>query len=369
MKSTTFKKKILSIDGGGIRGIIPAILLDYIEHKTGKHIAQTFDLISGTSTGGILALGLTKPKENSQPQYAAKDLVSFYRDRGAEIFHERIYGHVDDLIQSKYSSKNRKKVLKEYFDDAQIQTALTGLLITSYDIELRIPVFFVSRPEAAVYDDYYEKICDRYTMLQAAMATSAAPTFFPPYHVQKLRELKRRFSNSKDKIKDELEDLNYALVDGGAFANNPASLALMEAMLQKNVTPDQPKEPIRRDEILLVSLGTGSLTRRYKYEQAKKWGQIKWILPFIDIVFDAQSESVACQLDQLLIHDLEVARSERQETGVEYMPHYFRFQEFLHDANDSMDDASPDNIRDLENLAKKLIEDKKEELEQLCNLL
>ena len=71
--------KILSIDGGGIRGIIPAIILAEIEERTEKRVADLFDLIAGTSTGGILALGLTKPNEERKPQYAARDLVDLYK--------------------------------------------------------------------------------------------------------------------------------------------------------------------------------------------------------------------------------------------------------------------------------------------------
>ena len=346
----SFKKKVLSIDGGGIRGIIPAIILDYIEQKAGKPVSKIFDLIAGTSTGGILSLALTKPKSNGLPEFTAKDIVSLYRDRGSEIFHERLPGHLDELIQSKYGSNNRENVLKAYLGNTPISSALTGVFITSYDIDLRIPIFFVSRKELEVNDEYFEKICDRYTMLQAGMATSAAPTFFPPYQIQKFRKIEKTFKDGTD----EIEAPNYALVDGGAFSNNPASLALMEAMISHKIDTG---EDLHRKDVLMVSLGTGSLTRRYRYEQASKWGQLQWMLPFIDIVFDAQSESVACQLDQLLVHQLPNE------------PHYFRYQGLLRDANDSMDDASQDNIQKLEDLAANIIEKNSEELDRLCALL
>lgn len=345
----SFKRKILSIDGGGIRGIIPATVLDYIEQKKGKPISQIFDLIAGTSTGGILSLTLTKPGADGLPQFTAKDIIALYRDQGAEIFHERFPGPFDDLIQAKYGSENREKVLSDYFGNTLLNAALTDLFITSYDIELRIPVFFVSKPEAQVNAQYYEKICGNYTMLQAAMATSAAPTFFPPYQIPKLRPLDKIFQDATN----EKESPQYALIDGGAFANNPASLALMEAMITYQ---HDTNEELARQDVLVVSLGTGSLTRSYKYAQSKNWGQLKWMLPFINIVFDAQSEAVACQLDQLLIHKL----SQKQ---------YFRYQEFLTEANDDMDDASPENIQELEKLAAQLIEKNQDDLDQLCDLL
>ena len=80
------RMNILSIDGGGIRGIIPAIVLAEIEKNTGSKIANLFDLIAGTSTGGILALGLTRPGNDSTPQYSASDLVTLYEEEGRNVF-------------------------------------------------------------------------------------------------------------------------------------------------------------------------------------------------------------------------------------------------------------------------------------------
>ena len=78
--------KILSIDGGGIRGIIPAIVLAEIERRTGRPTAQLFDLVAGTSTGGILALGLTIPKTTGAPLYTARSLAEMYEREGSRIF-------------------------------------------------------------------------------------------------------------------------------------------------------------------------------------------------------------------------------------------------------------------------------------------
>ena len=79
--------RVLSIDGGGIRGIIPALMLGEIERRTNKPIAELFDLIAGTSTGGILALGLTVPGPDGKPKYCADELVQLYKEEGPRIFH------------------------------------------------------------------------------------------------------------------------------------------------------------------------------------------------------------------------------------------------------------------------------------------
>ncbi|WP_333342459.1 patatin-like phospholipase family protein [Microcoleus sp. BROC3] len=108
---------MLSIDGGGIRGIIPAIVLNYIEERTGKRIATMFDFIAGTSTGGILALGLTRKNSdssiNNEPEYTAAELVNFYRKYGQKVFKENLIGDLDDLLQPTHNPKGKQEVLKD----------------------------------------------------------------------------------------------------------------------------------------------------------------------------------------------------------------------------------------------------------------
>src|SRR2546421_11063200 len=97
--------KILSIDGGGIRGIIPATVLAEIEKRTKKPIAKLFDLIAGTSTGGIIALALTKPNYEGKPEYQAQDVVDLYELKGQNIFHQSMWHRLNtfnNLIEEKY---------------------------------------------------------------------------------------------------------------------------------------------------------------------------------------------------------------------------------------------------------------------------
>jgi len=172
------------------------------------------------------------------------------------------------------------------------------------------------------------------------MATSAAPTFFPPYKLPTVHDTAEGY---------------YALVDGGIFANNPSSLAMMEAMISYKRNTG---EELRRADTLVVSLGTGSLTKKYKYSDVKNWGQLQWAIPLLNVVLDGQSESVAYQLDQLM-----VTKGENRN--------YYRFQLQLSGENDhdQMDNASPSNIKYLEDLGNILIEQRQESLDKLCNLL
>jgi uncharacterized protein len=201
--------KVLSIDGGGIRGIIPAMVLGEIEDRTGKPASELFDLIAGTSTGGILALGLAKPTVGSnKPQYKAEELAELYEKEGGRIFSRSVWHRTRALgstLEEKYPSEGIEGVLDEYFGETRLQDALTNVLVAAYEIERRIPWFF--RSERAK-----ERIDYDFPMKQVARATSAAPTYFEPV-----------------KIGAEGSSDYYALIDGGVFANNPALCAYVEA--------------------------------------------------------------------------------------------------------------------------------------------
>ncbi len=339
-----YKYKVLSIDGGGIRGIIPAKILAEIEKRTEERIFKLFNLIAGTSTGGILASGLTKPAPNDskEPHYTAEKLIDMYRKDGKDIFYEPPWerlSKVDDIIRPKYSSDGRDKILIKYLGDTPLQDALTEVFITSYDIELRAPVFFVSKPgKEETYSRVFRKICSGFTMQQASMATSAAPTYFEPYQVPTTHPTEKGL---------------YTLIDGGVFANNPTSLAVMEAII------DQKKagQKLDLDDILVVSLGTGSLTRRYPYDMAKNWGLLGWVQPLLNITLDGSSESVAVQLEQLL------------PRAQDKPPQYYRFQAFLNEANDDIDATDLENINNLEKLANQIIKERDRDLDELCTQL
>jgi len=347
-----YQFKILSIDGGGIRGIIPAMILTEIENRTQKPIFSMFDLLAGTSTGGILSLGLAKPKtEPTDPgkrldppeaEYSAQNLLDLYVNHGAEIFYEpffeQLLGDFDDIVKPKYSPDGRNEVLKRYFGETPMKEALTEVFITSYDIEIRTPVFFTNQIEKQETESrVFRKICSGFSMREAAMATSAAPTYFPPYHLATAQN----------------PSGFYTLVDGGVFANNPASLAIMEGIIDGKKRGNL----MNLDEVLVVSLGTGSLTKKYHYEEAKNWGLLGWVQPIINITLDGSSESVACQLEQLLP---KASGKPKQ---------YYRFQSFLSTDLEPMDNAKPDNIAKLKEVAVQIIEERDKDIDELCEQL
>src|ERR1051325_2796857 len=177
--------RILCIDGGGIRGIIPAMIIADIERRTRQPVSELFDLIAGTSTGGILALALVKPGDDDKPQYTAEDVIRLYETQGRRIFSRSLLHRVvslDGLANKKYQSGPVEKVLEEFIGEAWLSDALTDVMVTSFDIELRDAFFFRS------YRAQKNKEKFDYLMRDVARATSAAPTYFEPELINKRKD-------------------------------------------------------------------------------------------------------------------------------------------------------------------------------------
>ncbi|MBN3911066.1 MAG: patatin-like phospholipase family protein [Nostoc sp. NMS1] len=346
------KYKILSIDGGGIRGIIPALLLAEIERRTQKPIFSLFDLITGTSSGGILALGLTKPRLSSDvsdnsplAEYTAEDLLQLFIEYGVEIFYEplfeRLLGPLEDIfLQPKYPSESKEEILRQYFGNAPLENNLKEVFVTSYDIEQRIPIFFTNKLEKQqIESKNFQKLCGGFSLLDAALATSATPTYFAPHRI----------------VNPHNSGIAYTLIDGGVFANNPAHLAILEAQISSK---RKAQKVLNTEDILVVSLGTGSLTSVYPYKEVKNWGLLQWGRPLLNIVFDGGSEVVAGELEQLF-----------EPSDKEAKSFYYRFQTLLDSELEEIDNTKLQNTRQLQAIAHRLISQKSQQIDELCSLL
>lgn len=346
------KYKILSIDGGGIRGIIPALLLAEIERRTQKPIFSLFDLITGTSSGGILSLGLTKPRINSDvsdnlpvAEYTAEDLLQLFLEYGVEIFYEplfqRLLGPLEDIfLQPKYPSESKEEILRKYFGNAPLENNLKEIFVTSYDIEQRIPIFFTNKLEKQqIKSKSFQKLCGGFSLLDAALATTATPTYFAPHRL----------------VNPHNSGIAYTLIDGGVFANNPAHLAILEAQISSK---RKAQKVINTEDILVVSLGTGSLTSVYPYKEVKNWGLLQWGRPLLNIMFDGSSEVVAGELEELFEPSDREARS-----------FYYRFQTLLDSELEEIDNIKLQNTRQLQAIAHRLISNKSKQIDELCSLL
>jgi patatin-like phospholipase/acyl hydrolase len=305
--------RVLAIDGGGIRGIIPATVLADLELRAGRPVAELFDLVAGTSTGGILALALTAPGDDGTPRWRANEVAEIYVRDGPRIFRRSVFDRirsVDGALDEKYPSDGLVEVLRESFGDVRLRQALADVLVTAYDTVSRTPFFF--RSSRARDDTEHD-----WLVRDAAHATAAAPSYFEPVQLD-----------------------GFSLIDGGVFAANPAMCALAEVL--------RAREP--RD-VLMLSVGTGQQTRPLPWKTVRDWGALEWARPIIDILLDGQSDTVDFQSREVL------------------EDRYWRIQTELRHASDDLDDASADNLRALREEADALVASEAETLAAVAEAL
>ena len=290
--------RILAIDGGGIRGLIPGLVLTELERRAGRRVFELFDLIAGTSTGGILACALCAPDP-----LPASEIVKLYEEDGPEVFERSLFQRIrsaDGLLDEKYDAAGLERELGRFVEHKRLKETKPDLIVPSYDTALPGPYFFKTTKARETPDE------DDFPLSVVARATSAAPTYF-----------------------EALEVGDKALIDGGVFATNPAMCALAEVLNRDDVS--------QRD-VVLLSLGCGERTEKHSFDEIKDWGLAGWARPILDVVFDGVSDAVDYQLERVL------------GPG-----RYFRLQPELTLASDHLDDASEENLRNLRRQAEELI--------------
>ncbi|KAI3440337.1 Patatin [Psidium guajava] len=283
---------VLSIDGGGIRGVVPGVILACLESELQKldgenaRIADYFDVMAGTSTGGLLTAMLTAPNEKNRPLFAAEDIKSFYFDNGPKIFPQKscLFSSITQsaklVFGPKYDGKYLHKLLRAKLGDLRLHQTLTNVVIPTFDIKQLQPIIFSS----------FE--VKRKTRLDAPIAdicigSSAAPTYLPAHFFQT--------SDSTGELKD------FNLIDGGMAANNPTLIAISE--VTKEITRGSPAfNSINASEFgrfLVISLGTGSAKVEEKYEakSVAKWGIFNWLIgansvPLVDVFLQGSADVV-----------------------------------------------------------------------------
>jgi patatin-like phospholipase/acyl hydrolase len=247
------KFRILSIDGGGIRGVIPARILQAIEERTGKPICELFDLVIGNSTGGLIGLALLIPDQAGKPKYKAADLVTFYRQKAPKIFNASLFYRISTgwgLWGPRYNRKYLDIILKDLFGNSKLSQTLKPSVVVSFSLDAGVgQMWSTHHARTGKKLDYY--------LSDVAGATSAAPTYFAP----------KVLKNTHGEILHE--------IDGGIWANNPEFTAIRALNFMKHI-------PDNRD-IVLISIGTGAPKpdRQAFQQQAnrlKKAGILGWML-------------------------------------------------------------------------------------------
>lgn len=256
--------RILSLDGGGIRGLLSAALMEGLEKRKPGWLDR-IDLVAGTSTGGILALGLAKGMSPSE-------LVELYYELGPKIFKDNLFDNIKDLgglTGAQYGTKHLRRELNGAFGQTRLQDLKKRVLITSFDLDNEAssqserswkPKFFHNFPGND--SDGSRRAAD------VALYTSAAPTFFP----------------SVD-----------GFIDGGVVANHPGMAAVAQTQDRRCRIAPRPKV----DEIRLFSIGTGQNLSMVKGRNLD-WGIGQWAKPLLHLMLDALSGVPDYQCRQML---------------------------------------------------------------------
>jgi patatin-like phospholipase/acyl hydrolase len=261
--------RILSLDGGGIMGAFAASALATFEEATGRKIIEHFDLITGTSTGGIIAIGLAMGK-------SASEICRFYEEEGAMIFPGRVgvrkwFGRVRDLFQPKFSGEALRETIKRAVGDRPLKEAKTRLVIPSYDVNAG-KVYLFKTPHLPGNNYHGDLLA-----VDAALATSAAPTYFPAHTIKGLG----------------------TFIDGGLWANCPAIVGVVEALDFLGQAPEQ---------VRMLSLSTTSYPFRLGNPQRSR-GLVGWAPKLVDTFMFGQVQSSVnasfCLLKRGIFHRID----------------------------------------------------------------
>ncbi|XWS24266.1 hypothetical protein CRYUN_Cryun28dG0086100 [Craigia yunnanensis] len=285
---------ILSIDGGGIRGVIPCTILSFLESELQKldgedaRLADYFDVIAGTSTRGLVTAMLTCPNENNRPLFTAKDIKDFYLINCPKIFPQSrcsLFGQAIKVIKSlfgpKYEGNYLHGLIKEKLGNTRLHETLTNVVIPTFDIKNLQPSVFSSYQvkEKPYLDALLSDIC---------IATSAAPTYLPAHYF--------KTTDETGKVTE------FNLIDGGVAANNPTLVAVRE--VTKEIIRENsdffPIKPTECGRFVVISLGTGSRKiedHKYSANEAAKWGLLGWLTrggsaPLIEVFTHASEDMV-----------------------------------------------------------------------------
>ncbi|KAK7383112.1 hypothetical protein VNO78_28781 [Psophocarpus tetragonolobus] len=337
---------ILSIDGGGIRGIIPATIIAFLESQLQEldgpdaRLADYFDVISGTSTGGLVTAMITAPDNNNRPLFTAKDIKPFYLEHCPKIFPQNsglggtmLAKVVRSLGGPKYEGKYLHGLVREKLGDILLHQTLTNVVIPTFDIKSLQPTIFSS---------YQIKMspCMDAKLSDICISTSAAPTYLPAHNFKN--------QDSKGNIHE------FNLIDGGVCANNPTLVAMNEVTKQiiKQNSDFFPMKPLEYSRFLIISIGTGTTKNEEKFnaQMAAKWGLLDWLThsgttPLIDVFTQSSADMVDFHLSA-------VTQAHHSEDN------YLRIQDdTLTGTESSVDIATKENLEKLceigENLLKK----------------
>lgn len=273
-------KIVLAIDGGGIRGLVPAAILDYLEKRIQEirkdhriRIGSLVDLVGGTSTGSIVGSLMLLPCETqpTKPKYSMAEISQMYIDMGPEVFKKTFWHNLKTLwglCGPVFPASNIEPYLLQILDHYKMKDLVKPCLFNAYDIDKRRINVFTNKDTREKYAEYYVKDIVR--------GSTSIPAYFPPAYF------------------NQGTDIN-TLVDGGVFANNPSMVSYIEA----TKTLFSKKKVLPKD-IFVISLGTGaSMRKQYPYAKSRKWGMVHWVFPILDVLLSGSSDVADYEMRKL----------------------------------------------------------------------
>jgi uncharacterized protein len=258
-RSSQRRFQVLALDGGGIRGIFAAALLAGLEADTGKPVLDSFDLVVGTSTGGIIALGLGAGMSPSE-------ILEFYDEEKGRIFPNALgWRRFRRPSVAKYGPRGLESALRRAFGSTLLGGSRVPLVIPSYDVGENAVHLFKTPHHPRLKRDH------RVEMWAVGMATSAAPTYFPTFRLP------------GDQVR---------LIDGGVWCNNPALVGVTEAVSMFG----QPLDTIR-----VLSIGT-TASARTRPRHLDNAGLLRWARGpnVVDVLLNGQSAGAFAQVQHLI---------------------------------------------------------------------
>lgn len=316
---------VLAVDGGGVRGIIPASILAYLEARTGVPSAELFDLISGVSTGSLIAAALTKPNSNGRPSVPASLIAESYLEDVSSLFPSGFLAEIKGtagLLRPKFDPAALQRLLKKRFGDMRLSDLLAQVVIPVYDLKTNKAWLLQS---AQARKDSIKNFYIR-DMLRAS---TAAPIVYPPM-----------------KLANICGDEVLIGVDAGMFFNNPAELAEAEAQA---LWPDR--------KMNILSLGTGVQSAPV-VDLESRFGLLDWI-PGVFMMGSYGQESIA---------NIETVSQLRERGSVEHR-HILRINPLLSKDSVDMFDASPAHMEVLLADAARIIDERRAEIDKMAHLL
>ena len=326
------RTRILSIDGGGIKGIVPAVVLLHLEKllnqlskNQNSRIHDYFDLFSGASTGAIIIAGLLSPDKNNRPKYSPEEILDLYLENGHIIFNSSFFQEVKSvsgIVNVKYDPEGLESVFEKYFGKSELKSLLKPSLIPVYDLSRGKNYFF--RQQKALTSprhNFYVK-----DLLRGA---TSALSYFPPAQISTVNDREHR-----------------CFIDGGVFANNPALSAYAEFRYHNS--------NLHAKDTMMLSLGTGRKTTNLDCEVTANWGAAEWLYQGSYLTSNAVASASDYQLNAVY----------------DNKPNYLRLDaSFDDEQSSSMDNTDKEYLDYLISLGESIVKDKQSEINSFAEEL